>query len=391
MRKRAQATGTSAAALVIIIAILIVLYILFVPPETRQLILEGNITEEGTIEEPSAHDNLTRMIIFEHPGKLTEVEKTTIKDSLPSVYLTSVFETKTVDTKTTVYVKNSLFSEQTDTFDFDLDAENSKNVILSFNIKKAVGRLIIKLNGNVVYNNEITQPSIEPIPLPNKYLKDKNTLEFRVSDKFFGSNEYSLEKAKVTADIKDVSAQQATTTFLITTDELLNMDKVSLVYYPDCSPGEVNPLDITLNGGLLVSSIPDCGSLHKKEFLPNRLMTGENIIVFKTTKGSYLMRDISINKYLKAPSYPSYYFEFSKDQIDEINDNGLNMSFKFVGTAFKNVEVSVNSAIVYVDTKDRTYSEDIRTLVREGTNAIKITPKSSDIDILDFKVEILEK
>jgi len=391
MRKRAEATGTSAAALVVIMAVLIILYILFVPPETRELILEGNITEEGTIEEPAAHDNLTRMIIFEHPGKLTEVEKTTIKDSLPSVYLTSVFETKTVDTKTTVYVKNSLFSEQTDTFDFDLDAENSKNVILSFNIKKAVGRLIIKLNGNVVYNNEITQPSIEPIPLPNKYLKDKNTLEFRVSDKFFGSNEYSLEKAKVTADIKDVSAQQATTTFLITTDELLNMDKVSLVYYPDCSPGEVNPLDITLNGGMLVSSIPDCGSLHKKEFLPNRLMTGENTIVFKTTKGSYLMRDISINKYLKAPSYPSYYFEFSKDQIDEINDNGLNMSFKFVGTAFKNVEVSVNSAIVYVDTKDRTYSEDIRTLVREGTNAIKITPKSSDIDILDFKVEILEK
>lgn len=389
MKKRAQAsTGPSPAALVAIIAALIVLYILFVPPETRRAILEGNVTEGGNTIEEQGKENLTRVILFEHPGQLTEVEKTTIKDSLPSVYLTSVYETKTVDTKNTVYVRNSLFSEQTDTFDFDIDPENSKNVILSFNINKAKGRLLITLNDHIVYNSEITQPSIEPIPLPNKYLKDKNTLLFRVSNKIFGANEYSLEKAKVTADIKDITAQQASTTFLVTTDELLNMDKVSLTYYPDCSPGQVNPLDIVLNGGVLVSTIPDCGSLQKKEFLPNRLVTGENSLVFKTTKGSYLMRDIAINKYLKEPSYPSYYFELSRDQMEELNSTGLNMSLRFVGTNFRNIEVSVNSAIVYINTKEKTYSEDIATLVREGTNAIKITPKSSDIDILDFKVEI---
>ncbi|MBW3012058.1 cellulose biosynthesis cyclic di-GMP-binding regulatory protein BcsB [Candidatus Woesearchaeota archaeon] len=390
MKKRAQASGAGAATLVAIIAGLIVLYILFVPPETREKILEGDYGD-SLEEEEEAAENITRLIVLEHPGALTEVEDLKIKDSLPSVYLASVYETQAVDTKNTVYVRNSLFNEQLDTFDFELDSENTKNAILSFNVKKAEGRLVIKLNGNVIFNSEITQPSIEPIPLPAKYLEDFNTLEFRVSGSFFGANEYMLDKAKVTADIKDVGAQSAVTTFLVTTDELLNMDKVTLTYYPDCSPGEVNPLDITLNGRLLVSSIPDCGSLHKKEFLPDRLVTGENELVFKTTKGSYLMRDLSVTKYLEEPSYPSYYFELDKEQLKEINKTSLNMSFKFLTADFKNLEVSVNGATVFIDTKEKVYSEEISSLVRKGTNAIKITPKSSGIDILDFKVAIVEE
>ncbi|MBW2995246.1 hypothetical protein KY312_02750 [Candidatus Woesearchaeota archaeon] len=386
--KRAQATGAS--ALVAIIMILIIMYILFLPPESREELLEDKEAEE---EEEVFNES--RVILFEHPGRLDEVDELENKQSLPSVYLSSIYENKLLEQENTIYIWNKWFSEKPFTLEFDFPAvENTKNTLLSFNVNQFKGRLIVNLNEKLVYNNEISQPSIAPIVLPAKHLKQgRNKLEFRVSGvggKFWATNEYTLTQAKVTSDVKDISAQQAQTTFLITTSELLNMQKAKLTYYPDCSPGQVNPLDIYLNNRLLVSSIPDCGSLHRKEFLPDRLITGENELIFKTTKGSYLMRDVSITTYMEEPSYPTYYFELDDNQMEEIEDEGLNMTFKFLTTVFKNLEVSVNGRTIFIDTRDKTHEEDISDLVREGTNAIKITPLSSGIDILDFRVMINE-
>jgi len=390
MNKKAQATGAS--ALIAIITLLIVLYILFVPPEIREELLEDRVPAEVPPEEEF---NESRVILFEHPGRLEEIEDLESRQSLPSVYLTSIYESKLIEQENIVQIRSGWFREKAEELEFIFpNPELTKNTLLSFNVNKYEERLIINLNDNLIYNNEIEQPSIPPIILPIKYLKEgTNMLEFRVSGvggRFWATNEYVLEQVKITSDVKDISAQQAKTSFLITTNELINMEKMKLTYYPDCSPGTVNPLDIFLNGRLLVSSIPDCGSLHRKEFLPDRLVTGENELVFKTTKGSYLMRDVSLTSYMKEPTFPTYYFEFDEDQMEEIDRVGLNMSFKFLTTAFKNLEISVNGASIYIDTREKLYDEDISDLVREGTNAIKITPLSSGIDILDFKVMINE-
>lgn len=389
MRKNGQATGAS--ALIVIIALLIILYILFVPPEIREQILEGNKTAEGG----GLEANESRVILFEHPGTLEEIDRLENKQSLQSIYLTSVYESKLIEQEPVLQVRSSFLSEAPKTIEFDFpNPDLTKNTLLSFNANKYAGRLIIQLNDKLVYSNEIKQPSVAPIELPSKYLQEGlNKLVFRVSGvgiMFWATNEYILEQVKVTSDVKDTEAQQAQTTFLITTNELLNMQKAKLTYYPDCTRAQVNPLDIYLNGRLLVSSIPDCGSLHRKEFLPDRLITGENEILFKTTKGSYLLRDLSITTYTEAPTYPTYYFELDEKQMEEIDAEGLNMSFKFLTRAFKNLEVSVNGASIYIDTSEKEYEEDISDLVREGTNAIKITPLSSGIDILDFEVFIPE-
>lgn len=389
MKKQGQATGAS--ALIVIIALLIILYILFVPPEVREELLEDK--EAGEVEEEEFNES--RIILFEHPGRLEEAGDLENKQSLPSIYLTSIYENQLIERQQIIYLKNSWFTEKAETLEFDFpEPDLTKNNLLSFNVNQYEGRLIINLNDNLIYNKEIDQPSIEPIELPSKYLNEgENIIEFRVSGvgaRFWASNEYVLEQVKITSDVKDISAQTANTTFLITTTELLKMEKAKLTYYPDCIPGQVNPLDIYVNSRLLVSTIPDCGSLHRKEFLPDRFVTGENELVFKTTKGSYLIRDLSITTYMREPTYPTYYFELSNAQMEEIERQGLNMSLKFLTTVFKNLEVSVNGAAIYIDTKEKTYEDDISNLVREGTNAIKITPLSSGIDILDFKVMINE-
>jgi hypothetical protein len=392
--KKAQASGAS--ALVAVMLILVVLYILFVPPDLREEILGENWTETGTHNGDNTEFNASRVIVYEHPGRIEEISKLEIKQSLPSVYLTSVYENKLIDQENSVYVKSAWFGEQAAKVEFPFPAPNlTKNTILSFNVNKYGGRLLIYLNQKLIYNNEITQPSPAPITIPGKYLQEgNNEFEFRVSGvglAFWSANEYSLAQVKLTADVKDTSKQVAETSFLVTTSELINMEKMTMTYYPDCSPGKVNPLEISLNDRLLVSSIPDCGALHKKEFLPERLVTGENAIVFRSTSGSYLMRDIAVISKLKAPTYPAYYFELSKDQMKEIKRTGLNMSMKFLSTEFKNLEISVNGGKVFIDTDKKSYFEDISDLVREGTNAIKITPLSPGIDILDFKVMIDEK
>jgi hypothetical protein len=389
MLKRGQATGAS--ALIAIMTILIILYILFVPPDVREQILEDEY--DGVVDEEDEEYNKSRLILSEHPGRIEEIDDLEVKQSLPAVYLTSIYESKLIEQQNTIYLKNAWFSEKAEVLEFDFpNPELTKNTLLSFNVNQYEGRLVISLNEKLIYNNEIDQPSVAPVVLPDKYLKEgKNELEFRVSGvgaRFWASNEYTLTEIKITSDVKDVEAQQAQTVFLITTKELLNMEKAKLTYYPDCSPGEVNPLDIYINNRLIVSSIPDCGSLHRKEFLPDRLITGENEILFKTTKGSYLIRDVSFTAYLEEPSLPTYYFELDEDEIDEIENEGLNMSMRFLSSGFKNLEISINGISLFVDTREKTYHDDISDLVREGTNAIKITPLSSGIDILDFKVVI---
>src|SRR3989344_1999678 len=177
--KKAQPTGIgggTAAVLVGIIAALIIIYILVLPPEERASLLGENLSEEEGEDGVSGISENTTLLL-ESPGRIDVISQKEIEHTLPSVNLFTTTSAVVLESRQSLYVKNAWFDKAFVNMTFGIpDIENTKNLFLVFNVKKHGGRLILKLNGYEIVNNELTSASIEPIELPERILNDENIL-----------------------------------------------------------------------------------------------------------------------------------------------------------------------------------------------------------------------
>ncbi|MCX8146942.1 MAG: hypothetical protein N3D84_00555 [Candidatus Woesearchaeota archaeon] len=390
LNKRAQPSGAGAAVLITIIAALIVLYILLLPPESRERLLEGNESGEEGNETGLATGNLT--LLIESPGRLDYLTQKEIEHTLPPINLFTRKKAVVLESRQSIYVKNAWFDRIFYNISFSIDdIKNTENVKLVFNVKKASGRLILKLNGEEIYNSEITTSYIEPIELPKKLLKESNYIEVIVSSvgwKFWKTNEYELEGIKIAADVTDISAREAKVVFQVSEAEKKNLDRVYLKFFPECNVREVDPLEIFLNNNKIFSSVPDCGILRSMELSPHYLLADENILQFKTNKGTYLIDNLIVKSELKELVYPTYYFEINSTLYEKIINEKVNavLYMDFIDDiAQKKAEISVNRHKFGLDTKNMNYSRVINQYVREGNNVIEIKPLKA-FDVLELRV-----
>ncbi len=392
MKKKSE---VNAAVLVAIISGLIVLYIMFLPGEERKNLLESNLTEEDNGDEEDVSEEV---LLLEHPGRLAYLKETEMDHVIPPMNLYTSTEATILKSINSLYVKNGVFDKQSKTIIFSVtDLANTKNVIMSFDVKKSEGRLIIKLNGYEVFNGEATERNMEPLNLAVENLKSENTIEISASEvgfMFWKTNEYSLESLKILADVTDVSARKGSGVFFMEQAELDNLKSSKLKFFPDCEVRKVSKIDVLINNYNVFSSIPDCGMLQTVEFSPFTLIEGENKLEFKTDKGQYLIDRIVVKTELKeAPSYVQY-FELSENQMGKIEDKemDLNLTLVFVDKETeKEADIIINGKKSYMPlTKEISFSKKINEYVEEGTNSLKIIPKKT-IDLKDLKVELIEK
>ncbi|MFC1691323.1 hypothetical protein ACFL0W_04015 [Nanoarchaeota archaeon] len=325
-KKRAQASGVGAAALIAIIASLIVIYVLVLPPSDREAILSGDAEKVGegprysstgsqasTASVPTGGEDL----LLETPGRLSFMEEQEVEHILPSVHLYTKTSAALLKKVNNIYVKNGWFDKKDEDISFSIeDLDNTDNVQLGFSSLDGQGRLMISLNGYTIYNRELRQSIIEPITLPRDYLKEENTIQLSVSEvglKFWKTNEYTLSNIKITADLTDKTSQEAKQTFVVTATEKSNAQRVFVRFFPACKSLEVGRLDIKLNGHTIFSAVPDCGFLRPIAIDTHFLFSGENELTFKTTKGIYLIDQITVKSELREPTYPVYYFDIDED------------------------------------------------------------------------------
>jgi len=389
---RAQVSGTSAAVLVAIITVLIIIYILFLPPKERAELLGENIS---TIDGISISGNATLLSVS--PGRLDYLPQKEVEHTLPTVNLFTTTKAEVLESRQSLYVKNAWFDKSFANMTFSVsDLPNTKNVMLVFNVKKYSGRLLLKLNGYDIVDNEYTTPNIEPIQLPERLLKDVNTIEVSVSGvgwRFWRTNEYILEDIKIAADITDISTREATIPFQVSSTEKNNLDRVYVKFFADCEVKEVGPLNIYLNTNRIFSSVPDCGIARSLEVSPYLLLSGDNTLIFKTEKGSYLIDNIIVKSQLKAMTYPTYYFEANESVYDNVVDGKIDvvLYFEFVDDIEKKkAELWINNHQRGFDTTAREYTMNINTLIKEGNNVIEIKPKAI-LDIVNMKVYVQKK
>ena len=192
IQRKAQ-SASSAATLIVLIAGFILLYILFLPAEEREALLgdgsyvypEGSSSSTTVSTSPAsaAAALVAETVLSESPGQIYYLQESSFEHSISPVNLYTLTEATVLFSQDSLYVKNGMFDELSRNLTFYLDdPDYTDNVLLSFNVEEGQGRIIVKLNGNLIYEGEITSGAITPLDLSAYSLSDVNILEFSVSE-----------------------------------------------------------------------------------------------------------------------------------------------------------------------------------------------------------------
>ncbi|MEM4397860.1 MAG: hypothetical protein QW757_04525 [Candidatus Woesearchaeota archaeon] len=394
LKKKAQDGSPQSyiSLLILVITIALVVYILMIPPDERALLLEQNRTT-GTDTKSNIKVLLTKDI-----GTLSTITDNEKIIDFPSFTLFSRTDTRTLVELDTIYIKKSLFEEQTRNITFSIsDFKKTNNYIMSFTIPKHKGTLTIYLNGNILTSEEFQTESPPPIRLPKDYLKDQNTILFKVSGpsaEFWSYNEYLIKNFKIYADFTEDSGTINKQIFVLSEQEKANLESFQLSFVADCKQGTNNPLEVHLNKRQIYSSIPDCGQLIKLPIQePSRLKEGENDLTFTIKDGFYDIYAVEAKLKLKKTIYPTYYFYINDELYNKIKNNqaDINITLEFTNEEdYKSGYILVNEYKTEIDTSEKSYSRAINNFIRKGNNAIEIRPKSEKLDILEMNLILAE-
>ncbi len=391
-----KAQGTSAASATGFIALvvgLIILYIIFLPPEERAELLGENETVAGEEKEVSVEDEES-ILLLEYPGRIDYLKEKEYEHDISAFKLYKTINAQELDTINPFIIRHGLFDEVKKEVPFKIkDLKNTENVLLSFTAKKYKGILTIKLNEINIFENEITTSNPKPIKLKKEYLEENNVLEFSVSGtgaKFWSTNIYSFDDVKIVGDVADISRQESKNIFFVSENEKLNLERAKLRFWPECEQEDVGKLNILINYQDVFSGVPDCKTINMYSFSPTVLHKGDNNIIFKTDKGSYLIEQIKITTDLRELTYPTYYFEINESTYDKIKNDthDIKLILEFVDDKRDKVmNLNINNRMIYVDTEEADYYKNIDDYAKEGNNFIKIEPLSM-LDIVELRIEL---
>ncbi|HLD88718.1 MAG TPA: hypothetical protein VI894_00780 [Candidatus Nanoarchaeia archaeon] len=390
--KRGQ-DATNAATLVAILAALIILYLMFLPPQTREELLFPNKTTNKTAT--ATQETEANTLLKESPGRLSYLGQNEYEHTLPSFTLYRTISAKELKSENPFVARTGWFDKKTKNISFSIaDFANTENIALSFVAPEHEGNLIIRLNSNTVFESAVESLNVEPINLPKELLGKSNTLEFSVSGvgwQFWKTNQYAIKNLKITADITDVSRQESRNLFTATATEKFNLEKSTLRFVPNCRENDVGILDININTYNVFSAVPDCGIANRLEVPTGIIDSGENRITFKTNKGSYLIDQISITNKLKEQPSTVYYFEISQKQFDDIQNSRqkANFTISFVESdKDKEAAITINGHSLGISQKKNEYSRIIeKSWLNSGTNYIKIEPKAT-LDVVSLIIRL---
>jgi hypothetical protein len=388
-------SAAGAAVLLAVIAGMLIMFIVMIPPQERAELLGDKMsssTSSGTTASTSTNNLLTVS-----PGNVDYLATKEVEHPLPVINVFTEVESQILAEKNLVYVKQGVFSGESSTFKFSVDdLNNLEKAYLYFKVQNSKGRLVVSLNGEKIFDGLLEPGASIPLTLPKSSIKNENEIIFSSSSpglKFWATNEASLENIKIVADVTNLDSQSSSNIFLVSAVEKKNMEKATLKFKPECLPNQVGKLKVLINGNEVYNSVPDCEiSVVPLEISPTLIKEGDNSLIFQADKGKYSLSFVTFESKLKAIEYPTFYFDLTLEQYEEVKDNDADIKLKlgFVDdTESKFGEYFVNGDINYFDTKDSTYEKDISDLVVKGKNSVKLKPKKS-LEIRELRVDLVK-
>jgi hypothetical protein len=388
LNKRGQG-APNAASFVLLMMIMIVLYILFIPAESRDALLSGKTLNKSTTTTASS------VLLLQAPGTLYPQKQDSVEHYLGSAKVQVTTEDSVIKMVDSAYVETSKSVRKTKTMIFFLDnPADAKNVALSFAVTSHKGNLIVKLNDEEIFNGEIKNTYASPILLND--LKSENIIEFSASSPsflaFWETNKYSLSDIKVTGTIANLENKQASLSFYARNEEINNAEETTLTYFVDCT-SSIGRMTARLNGQQLSSKMPDCGSYEQVSVSPSTLSQGSNELTFSIDKGTVLIDKIILKTALKEANWPVYYFDLDKTEYAKIRDKTHDavLSIKFADDTSDKVAVfTISDHKVYLSSTQKSYSKSIGEFLGEGSNYIMIEPRT-ELKMVELKVTFVSK
>lgn len=389
--KKGQEGGGGAAALVALIALFMVLYILFLPPEERSKILEEK-TSIPTEEENGVKTEL----LLTQPGRVIPKGDIISYHPLPSVLLSTTTDAVLLETWNTIHIRRSVFTRTPQELSFGLrNPELLDNVLLNFLIISGSGVLTITLNGEQIFNREVSTRHIDPIPIKKSLLRQENVLSFSLlspAPAFWRTYSYTLGDISLHGDVLDRSKQTAQTSFYIDENEKNLLKHSSLSFTTLCDPSTAEKISLLLNAKVLFEGVPPCNVATRIDVPLDVVTHGSNTLTWQSTQGNYKLDLVRFESALKEPQRYRTYFSIIPAQYEFAREHNYPfiLSLHFVGDADRRGRFFVNNFVVPVDTGAMTFETEISEFVRKGYNSIEIDPETA-FDIQEMKVEILEK
>ena len=382
--KRGQAGNI--ATLISLIALFLLVYILLLPQEARDELLQR---EDGM---PTYMLEDGEVLFSKDVGKVSPLKQATgTIHTISGVNLFSDFESEIVTLANDIMIDKGLLSENSQNLIFYLEyPRDVKKAELYLLTKKAVGNLIITLNGYDIFNSPIRSNSQRLLELPLGYLDETNTLELKSSSGgVFGSNTHEFKSVKLRKEV-EVKNKVSKRVISVPASELKDLENALLSFSVYCARDEKEILNINLNGNLIYSDVPFCNlRIAEIEVDSEFVIGGSNNLVFES-EGDYTLEDVEWESFLGSEKEREYAFTISDD---DYKDARLGIKDVFVVFDFalsddrKIMDFYVNDEEIEIDTRDSSYLMVISDYLEKGGNLIRLKPRNS-FEIIEMRVEI---
>ena len=352
-----------AANLLIIIALVLVLYILFLPPESREELLGDNISGSTGSE----LEELANVLLLETVGTVDYIPNEYDEHDISNIYLSAQTNAEVLDQFNAFIIKRGWFVKNDKVLNFKIDdVDNTDNVILSLSASNIGEVLHIFVNGEEIYEGIFESLTPAPITIKTDLLQETNFLEFKldgVGVAFWKTNRYDFNNVEIIGDVTDISGQEGEESFILTEEEYGNLQEAKLNFIPYCSNvQDVGKLTVKLNYNTVFSAIPICEDYYEQTFSKEILKEGENKISFMTSKGSYTIEQIEITTEAEEDNSVIYYFEINETQYQEIEDEEKDcmLFLEFVDNEEdKKATLNINGHLREIDQTEALYEKNL--------------------------------
>ena len=168
--KRGQ-SAVEVSVFIFLIGVFVLGYIILLPAEDREALLDDDFgTDDGDTE------NIAGTLLSEAVGDVSSSKSSSKVSDLEPMRLYSTTESNTQNLASSLTVSRNILQNSYKNIYFDIDdIENLEELSLLFLITESKGDLFIELNGNTIYEGELTSSEL-PVELSTSYLQEEDNV-----------------------------------------------------------------------------------------------------------------------------------------------------------------------------------------------------------------------
>lgn len=256
-----------------------------------------------------------------------------------------------IKTRNNIQIKKSVVSNMYETISGsiteDLSTITSGFVVIDILDTNSAGKLIVKVNGNVVYN-QVAYPGRLDISVDKNYLEEYNIVEISSSNpgfKIWSSSIYQIEKVEF--GVNFFGNKEMFETFQLYQYELENFDYGELRFEVDDHEG-LGDLIIKINDRKFYRGSPSVEFEERFGKYDVGLVRGQNTISFTTEKGSiYELEDVVLYIVYEEESTikETFSFRVTTAEYNQLKSEKGKIKFYIVDTNYLgNLKLSITDA-----------------------------------------------